>query len=102
MRLWALAWIRGEVPQEAVDLWSRGSVKPLGKKGGDGVRPITLFETVLKLATGLALDISKKDIIKAVGEFQYGALMSSGADKMIYNLRGLGLQARSCFRCHRH
>ena len=49
---------------------------------------MTLFQSVLKLATGLALDISKQDITKADGEFQYGGLMSSGADKIIYNLRG--------------
>ena len=48
-----------------------------------------MFETLLKVATGLALDVSKKDIIKAVGDFQYGALMAAGADKMIYNLRSL-------------
>ena len=48
-----------------------------------------MFETLLKLATGLALDVSKKDIIKAVGPFQYGALMAAGADKMVYNLRSL-------------
>ena len=77
------------MPPDTVELWTSGSVKPLGKQDGKGVRPITLFETVLKLATGLALAISKKDIIKAVGEFQYEGLMSSGADKMVYNLRGL-------------
>ena len=66
-----------------------GFVKPLGKKGGDGVRPISLFETLLEVATGLALDAHKKQIIKAVGDFQYGAMLTSGADKMIYNLRAL-------------
>ena len=58
--LWALAWIRGEVPEAAVQLWTRGSVKLFGKKDGEGVRPITLFETVLKLATGLAWTFRKR------------------------------------------
>jgi hypothetical protein len=89
VRMWALAWIKGEVPQVAVDIWTKGFVKPLSKKGGTGVRPISLFETCLKIATGVALDVSKRDIINAVGTFQYGALLSAGADKMVYNLRAL-------------
>jgi hypothetical protein len=89
VRLWTEAWLTGQVPPEAVAIWTSGFVKPLGKKSGEGVRPITMFETLLKLATGLALDVSKKDIIKGVGNFQYGALMSAGADKMVYNLRSL-------------
>jgi hypothetical protein len=48
-----------------------------------------MFETLLKLATGLVLDVSKPAIMQAVGDSQYGALMSSGADKMVYNLRSL-------------
>ena len=48
-----------------------------------------MFKTVSKVATGLALDVSKSNIIKAVGDFQYGALMAAGADKIIYNLRSL-------------
>ena len=75
------------MPQEAVDLWTRDFVKPLGKKSGNAVRPITIFETLLKVATGLALDVSKKDITKVVGDFQYVALISAGVDKIIYSLQ---------------
>ena len=82
------------MPDEAVEIWTRGFVKPLSKKSGEGVRPITMFETLLKVATGLALDVSKPNIIRAVGSFQYSALLSSGADKMVYNLRSLA-SARS-------
>jgi hypothetical protein len=95
MRMWALAWIKGEVPQVAVDIWTKGFVKPLSKKGGSGVRPISLFETCLKVATGVALDVSKRDVVNAVGTFQYGALLSAGADKMVYNLRALAIQRPS-------
>ena len=48
-----------------------------------------MFETCLKLATGVALDVSKQNITRAPGDFQYGALMSAGADKMFYSLRSL-------------
>jgi hypothetical protein len=92
MRFWALAWVKGEVPQVAVDIWTKGFVKPLSKKGGSGVRPISLFETCLKVATGVALDVCKRDVVGAVGKFQYGALLSAGADKMVYNLRALANQ----------
>ena len=78
MRLWAEAWASGSVPDEAVEIWIRGFVKPLNKKSGEGVRPITMFETLLKVATGLALDVSKSSIMRAVGDFQYGTLMASG------------------------
>ena len=60
VRLWAEAWVSGSVPQKAVDIWTKGVVKPLGKKAGEGVRPITMFATLLKVATGLALDVSKR------------------------------------------
>ena len=65
---------RGSHESCPVKLWTRGSAKPFGKKDGEGIRPITLFETVLKLATGLALDVSKKDIINAVGDFNTAPL----------------------------
>ena len=48
-----------------------------------------MLETLLKGATGLALDVSTKEFIKAVGDFQYRALMAARPDKMIYNLRSL-------------
>ena len=86
---WALTWIKGKVPTHLVKLWNVGLVTPLGKKSGNGVRPITLFETAFKLATGLALDLNRAVIIKAVGVYQYGALMPSGADRMVYALRAL-------------
>ena len=89
IHMWASLWISGKVPEHIVKLWSVGLVTPLGKKSGNGVRPITLFETAFKLATGLALDLHKSLIIKAVGAYQYGALLASGADRMIYNLRSL-------------
>ena len=50
-----------------------------------------MFETLLKVATGLALNVSKKDIMRAVGDFQYGALMAAGAEPLpnpiTYSLR---------------
>ena len=52
---------------------------------------ITLFEMLLKLATGVILDVSKAEVINAVGSFQYGALMECGADRMVYNLRAMAL-----------
>ena len=82
-----LAWAQGTVPQHVANLWLVGQVKPLSKKSGSGVRPITLFEMLLKLATGVILDVSKSDVINAVGSYQYGALMECGADRMDYNLR---------------
>ena len=92
-RLWVLAWAKGSVPQHIANLWLVGQVKPLSKKSGSGVRPITLFEMLLKLATGVILDVSKADVIQAVGSYQYGALMECGADRMVYNLRSLALGA---------
>ena len=88
-----LAWAKGSVPQHVANLWLVGQVKPLSKKSGSGVRPITLFEMLLKLATGVILDVSKADVIQAVGSYQYGALMECGADRMVYNLRSLALGA---------
>ena len=92
-RLWVLAWSQGNVPQHVANLWLVGQVKALSKKSGSGVRPITLFEMLLKLATGVILDVSKADVIQAVGPYQYGALMECGADRMVYNLRSLALGA---------
>ena len=92
-RLWVVAWAQGSVPQHIANLWLIGQVKPLSKKSGSGVRPITLFEMLLKLATGVVLDVSKADIINAVGPYQYGALMECGADRMVYNLRAMALAA---------
>ena len=91
--LWVLAWAQGTVPQHVANLWLIGQVKPLSKKSGSGVRPITLFEMLLKLATGVILDVSKADVINAVGSFQYGALLECGADRMVYNLRAMALAA---------
>ena len=88
-----LAWAQGTVPQHVANLWLIGQVKPLSKKSGSGVRPITLFEMLLKLATGVVLDVSKADVINAVGSFQYGALLECGADRMVYNLRAMALAA---------
>ena len=48
---------------------------------------------LLKLATGVILDVSKADVIQAVGPYQYGSLMECGADRMVYNLRSLALGA---------
>ena len=48
---------------------------------------------LLKLATGVFLDVSKADVIHAVGPYQYGALMECGADRMVYNLRSMALAA---------
>ena len=48
---------------------------------------------LLKLATGVILDVSKADVIHAVGPYQYGALMECGADRMVYNLRSMALAA---------
>ena len=81
------------MPQHVADLWLVGHVKPLGKKSGSGVRPITLFEMLLKLATGVLLDVSNADVIKAVGPYECGAMMECGADRMIYNLRSMALAA---------
>ena len=89
VRQWTVLWLTGKMPIHAVRLWCTGLVTPLGKKSGTGVRPITLFETAFKLATGVTLDLNKPHIIKAVGSYQYGALMSSGADRMVYGLRAL-------------
>ena len=92
-RLWVLAWARGNVPQHVANLWLIGQVKPLSKKSGTGVRPITVFEMLLKPATGVILDVSKADVIQAVGPYQYGAMMQCGADRMVYNLRSMALAA---------
>ena len=86
---WALLWLHGKIPPDVVALWTKGVVSPLSKKRGNGLRPITLFETAYKLPTGLALDVHRAGIVKAVGSFQYGALMASGADRYIYNVRSL-------------
>ena len=48
---------------------------------------------LLKLATGVILDVSKADVIQAVGPYQYGAMMHCGADRMVYNLRSMALAA---------
>ena len=48
---------------------------------------------LLKLATGVILDVSKADVIRAVGAYQYGAMMECGADRMVYNLRSMALAA---------
>ena len=77
LQAWAQAWTAGTVPPKVRLLWTRGTIKPLSKDEGQGVRPITLFECPFKVATGFALDIHKKEIITAVGNFQYGALLKS-------------------------
>ena len=48
---------------------------------------------LLKLAIGVILDVSKADVIQAVGPYQYGAMMKCGADRMVYNLRSMALAA---------
>ena len=86
IRMWAAKWIAGSVPETDIEYWTHGLVAPLSKKSGNGVRPITLFETAYKLATGLVLDLHKSKIIKAVGAYQYGALLASGADRFVYGV----------------
>ena len=98
IRMWASRWIAGKVPESVIEYWTHGLVAPPSKKSGNGVRPITLFETAYKLATGLALDLHKPKIIKAVGAFQYGALLASGADRFVYGVRALArLDSKLCF-----
>jgi hypothetical protein len=46
MRMWTLAWIKGEVPQVAVDIWTKGFVKPLSKKGGIRRPPYLVFRNL--------------------------------------------------------
>ena len=54
MHGWTQRWAEGRVPKTVASVWTLGHVKALGKPSG-GVRPITLFEAPLKLATGVSL-----------------------------------------------
>ena len=57
-----------------------------------GVRPITLFEAPLKLATGVVLESQKARTVKALVPHQFGAMLSCGAEQMVHILRTLSTQ----------
>ena len=67
-------------------IWTSGHVKALGKST-PGVRPITLFEAPLKLATRVVLDSQKAHTVKALVPHQFGAMLSRGAEQMVHLLR---------------
>ena len=53
------------------------------------MRPITLFEAPLKLATGVVLDSQKDGTVRALVPEQFGAMLSCGAEQMVHILRTL-------------
>ena len=78
MHGWTQRWAEGRVPKTVASVWTLGHVKALGKPSG-GVRPITLFEAPLKLATGVVLDSQKDSTVRAPVPEQFGAMLSCGA-----------------------
>ena len=88
MHGWTQRWAEGRVPKTVASIWTLGHVKALGKPAG-GVRPITLFEAPLKLATGVVLDSQKDSTVRALVPEQFGAMLSCGAEQMVHILRTL-------------
>ena len=88
MHGWVQKWAHGKVPPLVSAIWTSGHVKALGKSS-PGVRPITLFEAPLKLATGVVLDSQKARTVKALVPHQFGAMLSCGAEQMVHLLRTL-------------
>lgn len=75
---WCEDWANGRVTHEVAEVWLQGHVKALGKPESS---PITLFEAPYTLATGVMLDMKRKDIAKVLQPHQFGAMLSCGAEQ---------------------
>ena len=65
-----------------------GWVAPLAKPNG-GVRPIALFDSFVKLATGSVLAASEAAVKAAVFPFQFGCGIEAGAEVMLKAVHAL-------------
>jgi hypothetical protein len=90
---WCRAWSTGRVPACVVHIWAQPIFTPIPKVGGalGEIRPIALFDTPFKLATGTTNDSLRSDIIGASGGYQYGAGKSSGAQQLLSDATGLSV-----------
>ncbi len=60
----------------------------MGKPSG-GISHVTLFETPVKLATGIVLDCCAKRFVRTLSRHQFGAMLSCGTDQMLRILKAL-------------
>jgi hypothetical protein len=90
---WCHQWAIGRVPPAVVQIWAQPIFTPIPKVGGTlgEIRPIALFDTPFKLATGTTNDSLSQDIITACGGYQYGAGKSSGAQQLLSDATGLSV-----------
>ena len=103
---WCEAWRTGSLPAAVRQQWLFSHVVALDKGEGKA-RPILLQEAMLKLATGVVVQISQRKIQRAVGEFQHGLGGSVGAPQVVWQVRAameqepfatfLGIDCRNAF-----
>ena len=82
LQAWANLWACASLPEHMAKAFLDGWVAPLFKPNLS-IRPIALFETTLKLATGSLLEVSSKAISKKIFPHQFGAGTPAGAEAML-------------------
>ena len=86
---WSRLWCTGNVPLHMAAPFLYGWIAPLSKPGGRGIRPIALFECPVKLATGLLMEHTTKDIAAVVSPYQFGIGMPAGAEVMLKTIQAV-------------
>ena len=82
LQSWASIWAAAALPAHMSSWFLDGWIAPLYKPNMS-LRPIALFETTLKLATGSLLEVSSKAITQRIFPHQFGAGTPAGAEAML-------------------
>ena len=82
LQAWSCAWAAASMPHHMSECFLDGWVAPLYKPNLS-LRPIALFESTLKLATGSLLEVSTKAISSKIFPRQFGAGTPAGAEAML-------------------
>ena len=91
LHLWCSLWAAGQITPTIARVFNTGHVVPLAKGAtiDMGIRPIALFERILKLATGATLDTQQIKLQSTLAPDQFGVSTPAGAEQMVYNTRAL-------------
>jgi len=85
---WVNLFAQGAIPNSYLNLLLSCLCRPLAKESG-GIRPIVLFDCLLKLATGCVLDYHSRKLAQIFHPHQFGAGLPAGTDKLILCLKQL-------------
>ena len=83
---WCDSWRTGSLPDVVRQQWLYSHVVALDKGEGKA-RPILLQEALLKLATGVVIQIHQRRIQHSVGDFQHGLGGAAGAPQVVWQVR---------------